>query len=371
MVIQSADISMCSHRAYSKDVKGQTITTRWQAGKPTTITTTVQNFSYGQSEETVYNNYNDFARNMKNKSSHRADNSFSQFNSVPEITRRPSHFDYIEESLNKTLRILLDMLYKSKSLTRNHSYEYNSNSTYLNRNITSTTSVPGTIWHQVTDTVYSSKEFETTSFASTGAAITADGRIIEFDVSFTMSRAFMEEIHTSEFTQYEQVVTDPLIISLDSNPPSLGSQTFYFDIDCDGTKDELSTLGSGCGFLAYDKNNDGTINDGRELFGPQSGRGFLELSQYDLDCNGWIDEADEIYKHLKVWTKDEDGNDKLLNLQDANVGAIYLGSSTTTFSMTDRNNNLNGLMRSSGIFLKENGGAGIISQIDLVRHQEV
>ncbi len=29
------------------------------------------------------------------------------------------------------------------------------------------------------------------------------------------------------------------------------------------------------GFLAFDKNADGMINDGSELFGPESGNGFL------------------------------------------------------------------------------------------------
>ena len=184
----------------------------------------------------------------------------------------------------------------------------------------------------------------------------------------TMSRSFAEEYASSDFMQYEQVLTDPLVINLDSNPVSLSGQHFYFDLDCDGKKEEISSLGAGSGFLAYDKNNDGIINDGSELFGTKSGNGFHDLAAYDTDGNGWIDEADEIYQHLKVWYKDENGNDKLISLKDADVGAIYLGSEKTKFSLTDKNNNLDGMVRSTGVFLKESGGSGTISQVDLARH---
>ena len=67
------------------------------------------------------------------------------------------------------------------------------------------------------------------------------------------------------------------------------------------------------------------INDGNELFGTKSGDGFKDLAKYDKDRNGWIDEADDIFDDLRIWTKDEQGNDKLLTLKEAGVGAIYLG----------------------------------------------
>lgn len=369
MVIQSSNISMSSNRSYSKSIKGQTITTKWQASNPANISTTTQSFSYGYSEESVYNNYNDFAQNLKNIR-HQRKEAYQNLNSAPVNINRSSVFDYLEESLQKTLRSLLTMLFKAKDLTHRHTYEYNSNSTYFGISKSASVSTP-IIWNQITDTAYSYEETETTGFSSIGKAITADGREIPFNISFTMSRAFKEEFRSSAFTQHEQVLTDPLVINLDSNPTTLSDKTFFFDIDCDGLDDELSQLGQGSGFLAFDKNNDGKINNGSELFGTKSGNGFYDLSQYDDDENGWIDEADAIYEHLKVWTKDEYGNDKLINLKMADVGAIYLGSTNTAFSLTDSNNTLNGLIRSTGIFLRESSGAGTISQIDLVRYQEV
>lgn len=414
MIITSGNVSMSSTRSYQRNIQGKTTTTRWQMVNPANMHSTTLNYSSNYKEEDAYNNYNDFARNLKNAnaniqqdykkdSSQLLDNHLDLSNGLSTkldlglptgLSAMRSNNDPIrtlEESAAKTLRMILDMLYRAKGLTRDRMGDYNyydsSSPTGLSKtsfpqnisgtsnialNVTSAfssaTSGIGTLWNQVTESYYSFEESETTTFASTGTAYTADGRCIEFDVSFTMSRAFKEEYQTCAFSQFEQVLTDPLVIHLDSNPDTLAPQTFFFDIDCDGKKDEISSLNSSAGFLALDRNNDGIINDGSELFGTKSGNGFRDLMQYDEDGNGWIDEADSIYKLLKVWTKDEQGNDRLLSLKDADVGAIYLGNTKTQFSLTDSDNNLNGLMRSTGIYLKENGGSGHISQIDLAKH---
>ena len=90
--------------------------------------------------------------------------------------------------------------------------------------------------------------------------------------------------------------------------PELSDQTFYFDLDADGEEEEISML-KGSGYLALDKNEDGIINDGSELFGTGNGDGFADLARYDEDGNGWIDENDSIWSKLKIWCKDENGND--------------------------------------------------------------
>ena len=59
----------------------------------------------------------------------------------------------------------------------------------------------------------------------------------------------------------------------------------------DGWRRRISWMKPGDGLLAYDRNADGKANDGRELFGPQSGDGFGELAALDSDGNGAIDEG--------------------------------------------------------------------------------
>lgn len=222
----------------------------------------------------------------------------------------------------------------------------------------------GTKWIRHTEKSGFMMEQESTSFSANGLVRTADGREIEFGVDFSMSRGFAGQFFES--SDVETIMTDPLVINLDQNVASVKDQKFYFDLDSDGEKEEISELGSGSGFLAYDKNGDGVINDGSELFGTKSGDGFKDLSAYDKDGNGWIDENDEIFSKLKVWTKDENGKDKLLSLKEADVGAIYLGNADTQMHLNEATTNqTNAMIQKTGVFLKESGGVGTVQHLDL------
>jgi hypothetical protein len=143
------------------------------------------------------------------------------------------------------------------------------------------------------------------------------------------------------------------------------SQRFKFDLNSDGQAEEINFLSGNSGFLAFDRNGDGKINNGSELFGAKSGNGFLELSALDSDQNGWIDENDAAYEQLSVWRKDGEGKDHLATLKQANVGAISLVHLDTPFDIKTGNNALLGQIRSSGLFLQEDGKAGSVQQIDL------
>lgn len=227
------------------------------------------------------------------------------------------------------------------------------------------TSRSGTTWQKITATSGFASESESTTFASKGIVQTADGRSLDFNIELSMSRAFMSQIDTLEVKDY--IKTDPLMINLDTNIPSISDQKFFFDLDSDGKEENISFAGKGSGFLVLDKNVDGKINDGSELFGTKSGDGFKDLAEYDEDGNGWIDENDDIFSKLKVWTKDENGNDYLIDLKRADVGAIYLGNADTQFSMKDEDNNLNAEIKKTGIYLKESTGVvGTMNHVDLV-----
>ena len=161
---------------------------------------------------------------------------------------------------------------------------------------------------------------------------------------------------------------DPLVINLDTDVAELSDQTFYFDIDGDGEKDEVSQLGKGSGYLALDKNGDGVINDGSELFGTSSGNGFADLAAYDEDGNGWIDENDAIWSKLKIWCKDENGNDVLYRLADKGVGAICLQNAATDFTLKGQEGQTRGAIRNTGVFLYENGNVGTVQHVDVAKY---
>lgn len=208
-------------------------------------------------------------------------------------------------------------------------------------------------------------EQEVTEFLTVGKVCTADGRELNFGVSIEMSRSFVQE--TECYTEQSYTVMDPLVINLDTDIAQVKDMKFYFDLDGDGKEEEISELGAGSGYLALDNNEDGIINDGTELFGTKSGDGFADLAAYDEDGNGWIDEADEVFSRLKIWTKDEKGENRLLDLKEADVGAIYLGSAVTQFSMNHaETNETNAMIRKTGVFLRESGTAGTVQHVDLV-----
>ncbi|WP_028584756.1 hypothetical protein [Desulfogranum mediterraneum] len=218
----------------------------------------------------------------------------------------------------------------------------------------------GLIYHE-----YSSyHEAEQLEFAAQGIIQTADGRELEVELSLNMSREFYTEQERS--VAMGDALKDPLVVNFSGEAAELTQSKFSFDIDADGMKDQISFVGPRSGFLALDSNGDGEINDGTELFGAVSGDGFAELSAHDADANGWIDEGDAIFSRLRIWTKDAQGQDQLFALGQKGIGALYLGNIASPFSITTESNQLQGQLRSSGIFLHEEGGAGSLQQLDLV-----
>ncbi len=199
-------------------------------------------------------------------------------------------------------------------------------------------------------------EAEETNFQAAGEVTTADGRSIQFSLELNMQREFQSISVSTGSSQ----TTDPLVINFGGSPAQLTGAKVSFDLNSDGKQEQISFVAGGSGFLVLDSNGDGKVNNGSEMFGPQTGDGFAELASYDADGNGWIDESDPVFSKLQIWTAEG-----LSSLADNGVGAIATSSLETPFSLKDSANSLQGEIRASGVYLSENGGAGTIQQVDL------
>lgn len=277
--------------------------------------------------------------------------------------RKLSYQEWLEEKQNQ-----------NKQTT--DSYLYSNKSSYTNKqsNITVDMGDFTGIWTGVRvgtkTTTQSSKtcyysEKERTAYETKGTVVTADGKSIEFNLHFAMSRSF-EEYYNENYETSVVSFCDPLVINLDSTMPEVSDQKFLFDLDTDGVMETISMLSNKSGYLAIDKNEDGNINDGSELFGTQSGDGFKDLAEYDKDGNGWIDEDDEIWDKLMIWCMDDSGKTELYHISEKGIGAICLKNVSSDFSLNSlKTNQTNAAVRNTGIFLYENGNVGTVQHMDL------
>ena len=208
------------------------------------------------------------------------------------------------------------------------------------------------------------RESEISRFSAQGVVLTSDGQQIDIAVALNLSRSFSSTL--DESFRAGDALKDPLVINFEGTAAQLTQDKFSFDINADGSKEHIPFVAPGSGFLTLDANNDGIVNNGSELFGALSGDGFAELAAYDRDKNGWIDENDAVYSRLRIWTKTASGADQLVALADKGIGALYLGKISSPFAIKDSSNELQGQVRSTGIFLREQGGTGTVQQLDLV-----
>ncbi len=131
---------------------------------------------------------------------------------------------------------------------------------------------------------------------------------------------------------------DPIILDLNGDGIHLTSVAdgVYFDIDNSGFKEKTAWVRPEDGLLVMDRNNNGLIDSGAELFGDQtilsngtmSTSGFMTLAEIDDNKDGVVDKNDSQFNKLKIWQdKNSDGvsqKSELLTLEQANVKSISL-----------------------------------------------
>ncbi|MBE7560724.1 hypothetical protein HS125_17990 [bacterium] len=152
--------------------------------------------------------------------------------------------------------------------------------------------------------------------------------------------------------------SDPLILDLDGNGVQLAEATY--DLTGDGVVEKTATAAGGDAFLAWDRNRNGAIDGGRELFGDQHGAvdGFAELARFDADRNGLIDARDPIFAELLLFRDDNrDGlsqPSELSRLSDYGIVALSLQSYALNQAIGDHR------LISGSTFIRNDGTTGRI-----------
>lgn len=169
------------------------------------------------------------------------------------------------------------------------------------------------------------------------------------------SGKFMESyVYTQKAQADQDRRIDPLVFDLDGDgitTISIDESNTFFDLDNSGFAERTSWIGQGEGLLAYDRNGDGIINGGNELFGDRTlmkdGKtlapsGFAALAEYDDNKDGKIDNNDAIYTLLRIWQdSDGDGITSAGELKQlVELGIVSIGLSYSNTGVTDSANNV-------------------------------
>lgn len=165
----------------------------------------------------------------------------------------------------------------------------------------------------------------------------------------------------------ERIFGDPLALDLDGD----GIETrgadgqVVFDLDADGLKTGTGWIRPDDGLLVLDRNQNGVIDDGRELFGDQTvlsdgnlaRDGFEALADLDSNKDGQFDANDAQYGAVRIWRDlNQDGisqSNELLTMVQADIASINLDAAPAD---TNDGNNNNIVATSS--FERISGGNG-------------
>lgn len=171
--------------------------------------------------------------------------------------------------------------------------------------------------------------------------------------------------------------SDPLLLDLDGDgiETTRINTTTHFDHDANGFAERTAWINKDDGLLVMDRNGDGRITSGRELFGDntllRSGRlannGFEALADLDGNKDGLINSEDVAYDRLKIW-QDANGDavstaDELHDLYSLGVKEIRLDAQAA--GLSDGKGNT---IVSNSTFGWENGTEGAIAEYRLQRN---
>ncbi|MEQ8192103.1 MAG: hypothetical protein ABRQ39_29335 [Candidatus Eremiobacterota bacterium] len=181
-------------------------------------------------------------------------------------------------------------------------------------------------------------------------------RSLEMTVNFTFDIQSGRAI-----VQVEGAMADPLVLDLNGNgiETTTLQQGINFDINGDGTEEKTAFVTGGDGLLALDRNHDGKITSGTELFGDQNGAedGFMELAKFDSNNDSVINRDDPVFKDLKVMIV-TGKNSELYSLDRLDISEISLAGKNKAGFYNNGN-----YIKETTNFKRSDGSQGITGEV--------
>jgi hypothetical protein len=123
-----------------------------------------------------------------------------------------------------------------------------------------------------------------------------------------------------------QKKVDPLVLDLDGDGVETSGidHGVFFDLEANGKLAHSSFVQGDDVLLALDRNENGVIDDGGELFGIQHGaaNGFEELKKFDDNRDGAVDGQDSVFSRLRALRRQPFGFE-VLTLSQLDVRSIF------------------------------------------------
>jgi hypothetical protein len=190
----------------------------------------------------------------------------------------------------------------------------------------------------------------------------------EFEMKFKKQSVYSETQTERVGISLEELgikKADPLVLDIAGDGLDLtkAGEGATFDINADGKLDQTAWVQGDDAFLVFDKNQNGKIDDGTELFGDQNGadNGFIELAKHDNNKDRVINRQDSVYKALKLY-QDLNGNGKIEKNELKSLDQMGIKALNLNFIHMNQQINGNSLIL-NGSFMREDGSEGQLADV--------
>ena len=220
-------------------------------------------------------------------------------------------------------------------------------------------------------------KWEALSWAAGATSGLSAGAIIDWVNKQNLGGNLYDLLHPNEFDQAKKWAwpRDPILLDLDGDgleTVGLNASNVHFDFDADGVLTKTGWAGRDDALLVWDRNANGRIDTGAELFGDftplpngtLAPNGFAALAALDANNDGILDASDPAFAELKLWRDtSQDGQTgigELISLQDAGIVSLNLAHTLKNQRLANGNT-----LSREGSFSRADGTTGGMGEFRL------